>query len=231
MPKASHIKDKIIEMIHLNETMYSCGIACSAEGTKTASGNYLINLLLANVCKQNVTRFPYEMARLAQDLGLAEEEVHGIRLAAAIHDIGKIHVPAEILSYPGRLPEIEFALIKAHPRIGYDILKNVDFPWPVAEMVYQHHEHLDGSGYPRGLKGDAIMLGARIITVADVVEAIDLYRPYRPGLGIDAALGEITTHRGRFYDERVVDCCLSLFREQGFGFAETTDPDIWRVKS
>lgn len=169
--------------------------------------------------------------RLAQDLGLAEEEVHGIRLAAAIHDIGKIHVPAEILSYPGRLPEIEFALIKAHPRIGYDILKNVDFPWPVAEMVYQHHEHLDGSGYPRGLKGDAIMLGARIITVADVVEAIDLYRPYRPGLGIDAALGEITTHRGRFYDERIVDCCLSLFREQGFGFAETTDPDIWRVKS
>ena len=157
--------------------------------------------------------------------------MHGIRLAAAIHDIGKIHVPAEILSYPGRLPEIEFALIKAHPRIGYDILKNVDFPWPVAEMVYQHHEHLDGSGYPRGLKGDAIMLGARIITVADVVEAIDLYRPYRPGLGIDAALGEITTHRGRFYDERVVACCLSLFREQGFGFAETTDPDIWRVKS
>ncbi len=166
--------------------------------------------------------------RLAQALGLSDEEVHGIRLAASIHDIGKIHVPAEILSYPGRLPEIEFALIKAHPRIGYDILKNVDFPWPVADMVYQHHEHIDGSGYPRGLKGNDIMLGARIITVADVVEAIDLYRPYRPGLGIDVALAEITTYRGQYYDERVVDSCLSLFREQSFSFEETTDSAIWK---
>lgn len=169
--------------------------------------------------------------RLARALGLSNDAVHGIRLAAAIHDIGKIHVPAEILSYPGRLPEIEFALIKAHPRIGYDILKNVDFPWPVAEMVYQHHELLDGSGYPRGLQGEAIMLGARIITVADVVEAIDLYRPYRPGLGIDAALDEITAYRGQRYDDQVVACCLRLFREEGFTFADVNDMNIWKVKS
>lgn len=156
--------------------------------------------------------------RLARALGLPEEQVHGIRLTATIHDIGKIHVPAEILSYPGPLPEIEFALVRTHPEVGYEILKNVDFPWPVAEMVYQHHEHLDGSGYPRHLAGDAIMLGARIITVADVVEAIALYRPYRPGLGIDAALAEIERHRGSYYDAGVVDACLRLFRAEGFKF-------------
>ena len=156
--------------------------------------------------------------RLATLLGLPDETIHGIRLTASIHDIGKIHVPAELLSYPGKLPEIEFALIRQHPQVGYEILKNVDFPWPVAEMVYQHHEHLDGSGYPRGLVGEQILIGARIITVADVVEAIALYRPYRPGLGIDAALAEIESHRGSRYDPAVVDACLRLFREEGFRF-------------
>ena len=156
--------------------------------------------------------------RLAAALGLLEDAIHGIRLTASIHDIGKIHVPAEILSYPGQLPEIEYALVRKHAEVGYEILKNVDFPWPVAEMVYQHHERLDGSGYPRGLKGDQIMLGARIIAVADVVEAIALYRPYRPGLGIDAALAEIEQNRGRQYDPDVVDACLRLFRQEGFKF-------------
>ncbi|MDI6749601.1 MAG: HD domain-containing phosphohydrolase [Rhodocyclaceae bacterium] len=157
--------------------------------------------------------------RLAIRLGLPEDTVHGIRLTASIHDIGKIHVPAELLSYPGKLPEVEFALIRQHPRVGYEILKNVDFPWPVAEMVYQHHEHLDGSGYPRGLSGDAILPGARIITVADVVEAIALYRPYRPALGVETALDEIAQHRGTRYDPAVVDACLALFREEGFSFS------------
>jgi putative nucleotidyltransferase with HDIG domain len=156
--------------------------------------------------------------RLATALGLPEDTIHGIRLTASIHDIGKIHVPAEILSFPGHLPDIEFALIRQHPLVGYEILKNVDFPWPVAEMVYQHHEHLDGSGYPRGLAGEQILLGARIITVADVVEAIALYRPYRPGLGIDVALEEIERHRGSHYDPAVVDACLHLFRAEGFRF-------------
>jgi len=156
--------------------------------------------------------------RLAAALGLPEDVIHGIRLTASIHDIGKIHVPAEILSYPGKLPEIEFALIRQHPMVGYEILKTVDFPWPVAEMVYQHHEHLDGSGYPRGLLGDQILIGARIITVADVVEAIALYRPYRPGLGIEAAMAEIETYRGRRYDADVVDACVRLFRQEGYRF-------------
>lgn len=157
-------------------------------------------------------------ARLGTALGLAEDTVHGIRLTASIHDIGKIHVPAEILSFPGPLPDIEFALIRRHSEVGYEILKNVDFPWPVAEMVFQHHERLDGSGYPRGLAGDQIMLGARIIAVADVVEAIALYRPYRPGLGIAAALAEIELKRGHYYDPDVVDACLRLFRQDGFQF-------------
>jgi putative nucleotidyltransferase with HDIG domain len=156
--------------------------------------------------------------RLAAALGLPEDVIHGIRLTASIHDIGKIHVPAEILSYPGKLPEIEFALIRQHPMVGYEILKTVDFPWPVAEMVYQHHEHLDGSGYPRGLAGDQILPGARIITVADVVEAIALYRPYRPGLGIEAAMAEIETYRDRRYDADVVDACVRLFRQEGYRF-------------
>lgn len=156
--------------------------------------------------------------RLAAALELPEDTIHGIRLTASIHDIGKIRVPAELLSYPGKLPEVEFALIRQHPRVGYEILKNVDFPWPVAEMVYQHHEHLDGSGYPRGLMGEQIMLGARIITVADVVEAIALHRPYRAGLGIEAALAEIADHRGTHYDPAVVDACLRLFRADGYRF-------------
>jgi len=163
-------------------------------------------------------------ARLATALGLPEDTIHGIRLTASIHDIGKIHVPAEILAYPGKLPEIEFALIRCHPAVGYEILKNVDFPWPVAEMVYQHHERIDGSGYPRGLAGEQIMLGARIIAVADVVEAIALYRPYRPGLGIDAALAEIDQHRGRHYDADVVDACLRLFRVDGYEFTDLAAP-------
>lgn len=156
--------------------------------------------------------------RIAEKMGLSKEEVHGIYVAATIHDIGKIHIPAEILSYPGKLGEIEYALIKVHVQAGYDILKHIEFPWPVAQMVYQHHEHLDGSGYPRGLKGDEIMLGARILCVADVVESMASYRPYRPGLGTDKALAEIRENRGICYDPGVVDVCLGLFAG-GYEFA------------
>lgn len=155
---------------------------------------------------------------IARALALPEEEIHGIRLAATIHDIGKIHVPAEILSYPGKLGDIEYALIKTHPKVGYEILKNVEFPWPVAEMVFQHHEHLDGSGYPQGLRGEDILLGARILCVADVVEAIASYRPYRPGRGLDEALAEITRNRDRLYDGKVVDACLRVLAEKGYFF-------------
>jgi PAS domain S-box-containing protein len=158
-----------------------------------------------------------ELARaIAGQLGLTEEEAQVIHLAGLVHDLGKIRIPAEILSKPGRLSDLEYSLIKTHPQAGYDILKGIDFSWPIAQMVLQHHERLDGSGYPQGLKGEEILLGARILSVADVVEAMASHRPYRPGLGGDAALDEIIRQRGIHYDAQVVDACLSLFRERGY---------------
>jgi len=131
-----------------------------------------------------------------------------------VHDVGKIRIPLEILSKPSKLNELEFSLIKDHASSGHDILKAVEFPWPVAEIVWQHHERLDGSGYPRGLKGDQILLEARILAVADVVEAIMSDRPYRAGLGIDAALEVISRERGKAFCGEAVDACVRLFREQ-----------------
>ena len=157
-------------------------------------------------------------AAIARQMGLSEEQAHVIHLAGTVHDLGKINVPAEILSKPGKITDLEFGLIKIHPQAGYDILKGINFPWPIAQMVLQHHERLDGSGYSQGLKGDAILLEARILAVADVVEAISAHRPYRPGLGIDVALEEITKNRGKFYDPQVVEACLALFREQHYSF-------------
>jgi len=155
---------------------------------------------------------------IANDLGLPKNEVHGMHLAATIHDLGKIQIPAEILSKPGKITDIEYMLIKTHPQTGYDILKGIAFPWPIAQMVLQHHERLNGSGYPQGLKGELIVHGARILAVADVVEAMSSHRPYRPGLGIDKALAEIERGKGTAYDPAVVDACLKLFREGRFKF-------------
>jgi HD-GYP domain-containing protein (c-di-GMP phosphodiesterase class II) len=152
---------------------------------------------------------------IAVAMSLPEVVVKGIRLAATIHDIGKIYVPAEILSRPGGLSPLELRFIRTHPQIGHDIMKDVRFPWPIATMILEHHERLDGSGYPSGLAGDAILLGSRIIAVADVVEAMASHRPYRPALGIDAALAEITGHAGRLFDPHVVRTCVQLFREEG----------------
>ena len=154
--------------------------------------------------------------KIATEMGLPPENIEGLRMACVVHDIGKIHVPAEILSNPGQLTTAEFDIIKTHPRAGFDILKGIDFPWPVAEIVYQHHEKIDGSGYPRGLKGDEILLEARILTVADVVEAMSSHRPYRPALGVFPALQEITQHKGALYDLQVVDACLRLFLEKKY---------------
>ena len=160
-----------------------------------------------------------ELAKdIASQMGLPEEQVQAIHLAGLVHDLGKIRIPAEILSKPGRLDEIEYSLIKMHPKAGYDILKGIDFSWPIAQMVLQHHERMDGSGYPQGLKGDEILPGARILIVADVVEAMSSHRPYRPGLGVEAALEEITKSRGICYDPQVVDACVALFRERGHVF-------------
>jgi PAS domain S-box-containing protein len=155
---------------------------------------------------------------LARELGLSPDKIEGIRIASLIHDIGKIGLPAEILSKPTRLTDIEFSLIKGHSQIGYDILKSIDFSYPIAQIVLQHHERLDGSGYPNNLKGDKIILEAKIIGVADVVEAMSSHRPYRPALGIDAALEEISKNKSIFYIPEIVDICLRLFKEKKFKF-------------
>ena len=155
---------------------------------------------------------------IAKELNLSQDKIKGIRVASLIHDIGKISVPTEILSKSIALSDIEFSLIKGHSQIGYDILKSIEFPWPVEEIILQHHERLNGSGYPQGLKADKIMTEAKIIGVADVVEAMSSHRPYRPALGIDAALEEISKNRGILYDPEIVDVCLRLFKEKRFKF-------------
>jgi PAS domain S-box-containing protein len=158
-----------------------------------------------------------DLARIiATEMGLPKEKIDGIRMAGSIHDIGKISIPAEILTKPTKLTDIEFSLIKEHSHSGYEMLKDVESPWPLAQIVYQHHERMDGSGYPRNLKGEEILIEARIMAVADVVEAMASHRPYRPGLGIDAALAEIEKNKGTIYDNTVANACLKLFREKGY---------------
>jgi len=161
-----------------------------------------------------------DLARtIAMEMGLPEEDVAGIRMAAVIHDIGKISLSAEILSKPARLVEVELNLIKTHPQKGYDILKEIEFPWPVARMVWQHHERMDGSGYPLGISGEDILLGARVLAVADVVEAMASPRSYRLTPGLEKALEEITAKRETLYDPVVVDACLCIFKEKDFRLA------------
>jgi PAS domain S-box-containing protein len=155
---------------------------------------------------------------IAGEVGLEAERVRGLRLAALVHDIGNIQVPGEILAKPGKLNALEYAFVRSHAQAGHDILKGIDFPWPVAEIVLQHQELLDGSGYPRGLKGDQILLEARILSVANVVAAMSAPRAYRPAAGSDAALAEITAGRGAKFDAQVVDACVRLFRERGYSF-------------
>lgn len=157
---------------------------------------------------------------IATELGFDTDRIDGLRLGAMIHDIGKISIPAEVLNRPGKLSDLEFELIKTHAQAGYDIIKDVDFPWPVANMVRQHHERLDGSGYPQGLKGDEICLEARIIGVADVVDAVSAHRPYRPARGIEKALEIIKAERGETMDSEAVDACLRLFLEKGYSLGD-----------
>ncbi len=155
---------------------------------------------------------------IAKEMGIAEDRITGLRLAGLIHDIGKVRVPAEILTNPDGLSDAEFTMIKMHPTIGYEILKTIDLPWPVAKIVHQHHERMNGTGYPLGISKKDIILEARILAVADVVEAIASHRPYRPALGIDVALDEISKKRNKLYDSAVVDACLSLFHNKRFTF-------------
>jgi PAS domain S-box-containing protein/putative nucleotidyltransferase with HDIG domain len=165
--------------------------------------------------QRRVSRLSCAMAR---EMGLPGEQIEGLRVAGDIHDIGKIYVPAEILSKPGQITAIEYGIIKTHPQVGFDILKTIKFPWPVAQIVLQHHERQDGSGYPLGLAGEAILMESRILGVADIVEAMSSHRPYRPAQGIDKALEEIIQNKGRFYDTDVVESCVKLFEENRFKF-------------
>ena len=157
---------------------------------------------------------------VATKMNLSKNQIEGIRMAGVVHDIGKIYVPAEILSKPGRLNEIEFNMIKTHAQVGYDILKTIEFPLPIAQIVYQHHERMNNSGYPQGLSGNDILMEARIIGVADVVEAMSSHRPYRPALGIDKAIDEIKKNKGILYDPEVVDACLIILNKKEFEFEE-----------
>ncbi len=155
---------------------------------------------------------------IAKEMRLSENQIEGIRIAGLLHDIGKISVPAEILNKPGKLSKNEFNLIKEHPRIGYDIVKEIEFEQPIAQSILQHHERIDGSGYPQGILGENIILEARILAVVDVVEAMSSHRPYRPSLGIDKALDEISKNRSTFYDPDVVDMCIRSFKEKELVF-------------
>jgi HD-GYP domain-containing protein (c-di-GMP phosphodiesterase class II) len=160
---------------------------------------------------------------IAEEMGLSQEQIEGIRMAGSIHDIGKLSIPAEILTKPTKLTNLEFSLIKEHSLSGNEMLKDVESPWPLAEIVYQHHERIDGSGYPRKLKGDDILIEARILAVSDVVESMASHRPYRPSLGIKAALEEIEKNKGILYDKTVADTCLQLFREKKYKLPSDID--------
>jgi putative nucleotidyltransferase with HDIG domain len=187
-----------------------------------------INAIIETISKIMDTRDPYTAGHqmrvtklavsIAQEMNLSPDKIESVKIASLIHDIGKIGIPSEILTKPADLDTIEFSFIKKHPEIGYTILKDIDFPYPIAQIVLQHHERNDGSGYPQGLKGKDILLEAKIINVADVVEAMSSHRPYRESLGIDVALEEIIRNKGILYEPRVVDVCVKLFREKGFRF-------------
>ena len=155
---------------------------------------------------------------IAREMGWPPEKIEGLHMAGLVHDVGKISIPAEILSKPTKLTPGEYELVKTHAERGYEILKDVDFPWPLAEIVYEHHERMDGSGYPRGLKGDDILMEARILSVSDTMEAMVSHRPYRPGQGVNTALAEVEKNKGILYDAAVAETCLKLFRKKRFRF-------------
>ncbi len=188
----------------------------------------MLNEVVKSIIVLGETRDPYTAAHqhrvaqfacaIAREMGISNERIEGLQVMGTIHDIGKVAVPAEILSKPGRLSSYEFGIIKAHPEVAYNIVKGLKFPWPVAQAVFQHHERLNGTGYPQGISGDDIVFEAKILGVADVVEAMASHRPYRPALGISKALEEISQNRGVLYDAGVVDACMRLVAEKGFKF-------------
>ncbi|TRZ75489.1 MAG: PAS domain S-box protein [Deltaproteobacteria bacterium] len=224
MPKLGN-DGKLVGLIHLVRDITERKKA--EEQLQPALDNFqkTVGKILQVIGSAVETRDPYTVGHQARSAALArniahmmelsQDQITAVRMASSIHDIGKLSIPVEILSKPTKLSEIEFSMIREHPKKGCDILKDVEFPWPLAEIVHQHHERMDGSGYPRNLKGDEICIEARIMAVADVVEAMVSQRFYRPGLGIEAAMEEIEKNRGILYDNAVADACLRLFREKG----------------
>jgi len=226
-PKTGGVRELEVVRTNLLHEPAIAGIVVNGHDVTERNG-YLMSLeasfgaITGAIANMVEIRDPYtaghqrEVARLAgaiaREMGVDEEDIKGIEVAATLHDIGKIAVPSEILNRPGRLSRAEFELIKVHSQVGSDIVAEVPFPWPVAEMILQHHERLDGSGYPNGLSGGDILLGSRVLAVADVISAMAAHRPYRPALGIGPALAEIEAHRGDLYDLDVVDTCLRLSR-------------------
>ena len=153
---------------------------------------------------------------IAQEMKLPQDKIEGVRFASLVHDVGKVNLPTEIVSKLNKLSEVEFNFVKNHPKISYNILKKVDFPWPIAEIVFQHQEKIDGSGYPRGLKGAEILIEAKILGVANAIEAMSSSRSYRPAISVEEFLVEISKNKNILFDPEVVDACLRLFKEKGF---------------
>ena len=227
------IKNKNNELLKLNKTLKqrtkdrTNDLLAQTEKLKESykKSQIILDGIVKTLSKLIETRDPYTSGhedqvakiacKIAKEMKFTEEQIAGIHVAATLHDIGKISVPSEILTKPGRLSDLEKEIIKTHCKVANDILINIEFPYPVAEIIYQHHERMDGSGYPRGLKGDKIAMEARIIGAADVIDAMASYRPYRPALGVDAAIEEIVKFRGITYDSAVVDACLNIFKNTG----------------
>jgi putative nucleotidyltransferase with HDIG domain len=224
------IKSKNNELLKLNKTLEkrtrdkTDDLLAQTEKLKESykKSQMILDGIVKTLSKIIETRDPYtsghedQVARIAckiaKEMKLSEEQIASIHVAATLHDIGKISVPSEILTKPGRLSDLEREIIKTHCKVARDIIINIEFPYPVAEIIFQHHERMDGSGYPRGLKGDKIAIEARIIGTADVIDAMASYRPYRPALGVDAAIEEIIKFRGIIYDSTVVDACLKIYK-------------------
>ena len=228
------IEQRTIELIKLNEQLKQdiarresaeAEVQSTLDKLRSAMGGVVQAMALTVERRDPYTaghqRRVADLARgVAAEMALSTHQIDGIRMAGLIHDLGKICVPAEILSKPGQLTELEHTLIQDHPQVGYEILKEIEFPWPVAQIVLQHHERIDGSGYPAGLSGDDIIIEAKTLAVADVVEAMASHRPYRPTLGRDMAIEEISQNRGVLYDADVVDACLKLLQEKDFQFRQ-----------
>jgi len=225
------LKNKNKELLALNKTLEkkteekTNDLLIQTEKLKDSYKNsqLILDGIVRTLSKIIETRDPYTSGhedqvakiacKIAREMNLPEEQISFIHIAATLHDIGKISVPSEILTKPSMLSTLEKEIIKTHCKVANDVLKNIEFPYPVAEIIYQHHERMDGSGYPRGLKGEEIAIEARIIGVADVIDAMASYRPYRPALGVDAAIAEIIKHKGVTYDSVVVDACLRVYKK------------------